>query len=152
MLMSLRSKFFKSAYNVVVPPSNVSFASVDVTPLIDQDEVQTLCPINELGVVGDVLSRALSSDTSPQLRSNLLDMLHSNVAVDDSRFASLPDEVRLNLVKLRNCQTLTEVHAYADALSSWFDNNNIEPSKPTDPTEPIDPTEPTVPSSPSDNG
>lgn len=126
--MNRRSKFFQSAYHVkpITPPS--TFNECDITPIIDQNEVSVLCPITEHGLVGDVLSRALRA-TSPEMQNSLLSLLSDNGITLDTKFASLDDDTRMNLVKLRCCQSPSEVKAYYNALSSYFDSVNApEPS------------------------
>ena len=122
--MNRRSKFFQSAYHIkpITPPS--TFNECDVTPIIDQDEVAVLCPVTEHGLVGDVLSRALRA-TSLEMQNSLLSLLSDNGITPDTKFSSLDDETRMNLVKLRCCQSPSEVKAYYNALSSYFDSVNI---------------------------
>lgn len=138
--MNRRSNFFKSAYHVkpIAPPS--TFEECDVTPIIDQNEVSVLCPMTEHGLVGDVLSRALRA-TSPEMQNSLLSLLSDNGITPDTKFSSLDDETRMNLVKLRCCQSPSEVNAYYNALSSYFDSvNTPEPtpeSTPESTPEPI---------------
>ena len=122
--MNRRSKFFQSAYHIkpITPPT--TFNECDVTPIIDQDEVAVLCPVTEHGLVGDVLSRALRA-TSLEMQNSLLSLLSDNGITPDTKFSSLDDETRMNLVKLRCCQSPSEVKAYYNALSSYFDSVNI---------------------------
>lgn len=122
--MNRRSKFFQSAYHVkpIDPPS--TFNECDVTPIIDQNEVAVLCPITEHGLVGDVLSRALRA-SSPEMQNSLLSLLSDNGITLDTKFSTLDDDTRMNLVKLRCCQSPSEVKAYYNALSSYFDSVNI---------------------------
>lgn len=138
--MNRRSKFFKSAYHVKPIDAPSTFKECDVTPIINQDEVAVLCPVTEHGLVGDVLSRALRA-TSPEMQNSLLSLLSDNGITPDTKFSSLDDETRMNLVKLRCCQSPSEVKAYYNALSSYFDSVNT-PEPTPDPTP--DPTpEPT---------
>ena len=133
--MNRRSKFFQSAYHVkpIEPPT--IFSECDVTPIINQDEVSVLCPITEHGLVGDVLSRALRA-TSPEMQNSLLSLLSDNGITPDTKFSSLDDETRMNLVKLRCCQSPSEVNAYYNALSSYFDSvNTPEPTPEPTPHE-----------------
>ena len=126
--MNRRSKFFQSAYHVkpIDPPT--IFSECDVTPIIDQNEVSVLCPITEHGLVGDVLSRALRA-SSPEMQNSLLSLLSDNGITPDTKFSSLDDETRMNLVKLRCCQSPSEVNAYYNVLSSYFDSvNTPEPT------------------------
>lgn len=133
--MNRRSKFFQSAYHVkpIDPPS--TFNECDVTPIIDQNEVAVLCPITEHGLVGDVLSRALRA-TSPELQNSLLSLLSDNGITPDTKFSSLDDDIRMNLVKLRCCQSPSEVKAYYNALSSYFDSVNAPEPSPDPSPEP----------------
>ena len=130
--MNRRSKFFQSAYHVKPIATPTTFNECDVTPIIDQNEVAVLCPLTEHGLVGDVLSRALRA-TSPEMQNSLLSLLSDNGITPDTKFSSLDDETRMNLVKLRCCQSPSEVKAYYNALSSYFDSvNTPEPTpKPT---------------------
>ena len=138
--MNRRSKFFQSAYHVkpIAPPS--SFNECDVTPIINQDEVAVLCPITEHGLVGDVLSRALRA-SSPEMQNSLLSLLSDNGITPDTKFSSLDDETRMNLVKLRCCQSPSEVNAYYNVLSSYFDSvNTPEPTPEPTPESTPEPT------------
>lgn len=142
--MNRRSKFFQSAYHVKPIDAPTIFSECDVTPIINQDEVSVLCPITEHGLVGDVLSRALRA-TSPEMQNSLLSLLSDNGITPDTKFSSLDDETRLNLVKLRCCQSPSEVNAYYNALSSYFDSvNTPEPTPEPTPDPTPEPTpEPT---------
>lgn len=122
--MNRRSKFFQSAYHVKPIDLPSTFNECDVTPIIDQNEVAVLCPITEHGLVGDVLSRALRA-SSPEMQNSLLSLLSDNGITPDTRFSSLDDDIRMNLVKLRTCQSPSEVKAYYNALSSYFDSVNV---------------------------
>lgn len=138
--MNRRSKFFKMAYHVKPIDVPTSFEDRDITPIISQDEVSVLCPLTEHGLVGDVLSRALRA-TSPEMQNSLLSLLSDHGITPDTKFSSLDDETRMNLVKLRCCQSPSEVKAYYNALSSFFDSVNT-PDPTSEPTS--DPTsEPT---------
>lgn len=124
--MNNRQKFFKTCYHVDTIPLPQNYNECDVTPLINQDEVAVLCPLNEFGLVGDVLQRVLSAECTPQMRDSLLGLLSDMSQPSDSRYLSLPDDVKMNLVKLRSCQTPSEIHSYVQALQSWFDANNVK--------------------------
>lgn len=145
--MNRRSKFFQSAYHVkpIAPPS--TFNECDVTPIINQDEVAVLCPMTEHGLVGDVLSRALRA-SSPELQNSLLSLLSANGITPDTKFSSLDDDTRMNLVKLRCCQSPSEVKAYYNALSSYFDSVNAPEPSP-EPSPELSP-EPSPESSPNE--
>ena len=124
MLMN-RAKFFKTAYSVKTIDLPSSFKEEDITPLISQDEVSVTCPLNEYGLVSDVLQRALNPNLSASTRQQLLNLLDVSSVPSSSQFNSLPDDVLLNLVKLRTCQTPSEVAKYSEALNSWFEANNV---------------------------
>lgn len=135
--MNNRQEFFKTCYHVKTLPLPQEYNECDVTPLINQEEVSVLCPTNEFGLVGDVLQRALSAECTPQMRDNLLGLLSDMSQPSDSCYLSLPDDVKMNLVKLRTCQTPSEMHSYIQALSGWFESNNVK----DDPTPNVnDPT------------
>lgn len=142
--MNRRSKFFQSAYHVKPIDVPTNFNECDVTPIINQDEVSVLCPMTEHGLVGDVLSRALRA-TSPEMQNSLLSLLSDNGITPDTKFSTLDDETRMNLVKLRCCQSPSEVNAYYNALTSYFDSvNTPEPTpEPSSEPTPEPTTEPT---------
>ena len=135
MLMN-RAKFFKTAYNVQTIEQPSSFKDEDITPIISQDDVSVICPLNEYGLVSDVLQRALNPNLSDSTRQQLLNLLDVSSVPSSSQFSSLPDDVLLNLVKLRSCQTPSEVAKYSEALNAWFEANNIS-DQPSD-TPPSD--------------
>ena len=132
-----RSKFFKTAYNVHTIEQPSSFKEEDISPIISQDEVSVICPLNEHGLVGDVLQRALNPNLSASTRQQLLNLLVVSSVPSSFQFRSLPDDVLLNLVKLRTCQTPSEVAKYSEALHAWFEANNISDDIPSD-TPPSD--------------
>ena len=131
-----RAKFFKTAYNVQTIEQPSSFKDEDITPIISQDDVSVICPLNEYGLVSDVLQRALNPNLSDSTRQQLLNLLDVSSVPSSSQFSSLPDDVLLNLVKLRSCQTPSEVAKYSEALNAWFEANNIS-DQPSD-TPPSD--------------
>lgn len=133
--MNRRLNFFKSAYHVKPIDTPTTFEDCDITPIINQDEVSVLCPVTEFGLVGDVLSRALRA-TSPEMQNSLLSLLSDNGITPDTKFSSLDDDTRMNLVKLRCCQSPSEVNAYYNALSSYFDSVNTPESTPESTPEP----------------
>ena len=125
--MNLRQQFFaKGVYTVEVPAVPVSKEDSDVTPIMDQDEVSVICPLNEHGYVSDVLGRALSSDVTSQMRDHLLGLLDDHGVTTSN--LNVPDDVKLNLCKLRSCQSPSEMKSYIDALSAWCDANNVSSS------------------------
>lgn len=131
MLMN-RAKFFKTAYNVQTIEQPSSFKDVDITPIISQDEVSVTCPLNEYGLVSDVLQRSLNPNLSVSSRQQLLNLLDVSSVPSSSQFRSLPDDVLLNLVKLRTCQTPSELAKYSEALNAWFESNNVSDDQPSD--------------------
>lgn len=136
MLMN-RANFFKTCYHVHTIEQPSSFNEEDITPIISQDEVSVTCPLNEYGLVSDVLQRALNPNLSVSTRQQLLTLLDVSTVPSSSQFRSLPDDVLLNLVKLRTCQTPSEVSKYTEALNAWFEANNVSDDKPSD-TPPSD--------------
>lgn len=151
MLMN-RSKFFKTAYNVQTIEQPSSFKDVDITPIISQDEVSVTCPLNEYGLVSDVLQRALNPNLSVSTREQLLNFLDVSSVPSSSQFKSLPDDVLLNLVKLRTCQTPSEVAKYCEALNAWFEANNVSDDKPSDtPSSDTPPSDTPLSDTPSSN-
>lgn len=146
MLMN-RANFFKTAYNVQTIEQPSSFKEEDITPIISQDEVSVTCPLNEYGLVSDVLQRALNPNLSASIRQQLLSLLDVSSVPSSSQFSSLPDDVLLNLVKLRSCQTPSEVAKYSEALNAWFEANNISDDKSLDTPSSDTPPSDTPPSS-----
>lgn len=132
-----RAKFFKTAYNVQTIEQPSSFNEEDITPIISQDDVSVICPLNEHGLVSDVLQRALNPNLSASTRQQLLSLLDVSSVPSSSQFRSLPDDILLNLVKLRTCQTPSEVAKYSEALNAWFEVNNVSDDTPSD-TPPSD--------------
>ena len=131
MLMN-RAKFFKTAYNVQTIEQPSSFKEEDITPIISQDDVSVTCPLNEYGLVSDVLQRALNPNLSASTRQQLLSLLDVSSVPSSSQFRSVPDDVLLNLVKLRSCQTPSEVAKYCEALNAWFVANNVSDTSGSD--------------------
>lgn len=122
--MNARQKFFSSGiYHVVVSEPPISNVDSDNFSPLSQDEVSVICPLNEHGYVSDVLGRALSSDVTSLQQQQLLSMLDDNGT--GSNNLNVPDDVKLNLCKLRSCQSPSEMKQYINALSAWCDANNV---------------------------
>lgn len=122
--MNTRQKFFASGiYCVPVSEPPISKNECDLISPTNQDEASVLCPLNEHGYVSDVLGRALSENVTLQQRDYLLSLLDDKS--NSSSYLDVPDDVKLNLCKLRSCQSPSEMKSYIDALSAWCDANNV---------------------------
>lgn len=111
-------------------------------------DVRKVFPIDSYGRCADLLSQYFSTtDTLQQQR--ILSMLDST-NVGKSTFASLPDKVKLQLLKPRQLQEPSELKAFTDYVRNVLDGQLSAPEHQPEPAPSDSPSEPS-PSS-TDNG
>lgn len=110
----------------------------DIPTSFNADEVEQLFPIDpSTGQITDLLSQILSTD-NPLMRDSLMSRLEM-VDPGSSGLSNVDDQTKLSLLKPRNCQSLSELAAYADVVSHALEQLNVAPVKPSDSQPNADP-------------
>lgn len=103
----------------------------------DAEEAAHLFPVDPTtGQLRDLLSQILTTD-NPLLRDSLLSKLHS-VSPDSSSLSGVDDATKLQLLKPRSVQSLSEIADYAQFVGSVLEDLNVVP--PSDSTAADDST------------
>lgn len=111
-------------------------------------EVRKVFPIDSYGRCADLLSQYFNTTDSLQ-QQKILSLLDST-NVGKSTFASLPDKVKLQLLKPRNLQEPSELKEFTDYVRNVLDSQLTASDTPSEAKPSATPTE-TTPSS-TDNG
>ena len=111
-------------------------------------EVRKVFPIDSYGRCADLLSQYFNTTDTLQ-QQKILSMLDST-NVGKSTFASLPDKVKLQLLKPRHLQEPSELKEFTDYVRNVLDGQLTAPESSSDPAPSESPSE-SAPSS-NDNG
>lgn len=108
---------------------------VDPEKVINQDEMDALCPLDETtGKRCEPLVRALDPTCSESERQALLASLQK--VKTSSGYESLSDDVKMQLCKLRSLQTPSELKEFASYVNQICDSLEIEKPAPEPEPEP----------------
>lgn len=127
------TKYYNSMYtcDVTTIPLDKDLPT-DIPTSFNAEEVEQLYPIDpSTGQISDILSQILNTD-NPLLRDSLMSRLEM-VSPDSSGLSKVDDNTKLSLLKPRQCQSLSEMAAYADVVSHALEQLNVAPVKPSDP-------------------
>lgn len=127
-----RAKRYNELYSVDVSilPSNKDILSVP-SPL-DVEEISNLFPQDPTtGQLCDLLSQILQTE-SPLLRDSLMSKLET-LPPSSSALQGVDDATKLQLLKPRNLQSLSEMAEFTEFISKALDQLNTEPGKPSTP-------------------
>lgn len=137
--MLVRNEHYKTLYTCNIDSLPKSSDLLPVPSPFDVEEAANLFPVDPTtGQIRDLLSQILSTD-SPLLRDSLMSKLEV-ISPDASGLKGVDDATKLQLLKPRNLQSLSEMADYAKFVGDVLEDFNVVP-----PTEPIPPTEPTPP-------
>jgi hypothetical protein len=99
---------------------------LDVPSPLNIDEIAALFPSNpSSGQLVDLLSQVLQTE-NPLLRDSLLSKLES-LSPTSSAFSGVDDETKLQLLKPRNMQSLSEMAEFTSFVSSALEQLNVQP-------------------------
>lgn len=132
-------------------------ANVDTIPLpsdllpfpspFDAEEAAHLFPVDPTtGQLRDLLSQILNAD-SPLVRDSLMSKLEV-ISPQSSALKGVDDATKLQLLKPRSVQSLSEMADYAKFVGDVLEDLNVVP--PVDPTPPAEPTPPVEPTPPAE--
>lgn len=140
--MKNRAKYYNELYSVdssVLPKdSDILF----VPSPLNVKENEALFPQDPTtGQLVDLLSQVLQTD-NPLLRDSLLSKLET-LPPSSSALSGVDDDTKIQLLKPRSCQSLSEMADFASFVGKALEQLNVDPNKVTEPEpepEP-DPTE-----------
>ena len=114
------NKYFLTCYSALSTESFQSTNVEDVTCPLDQDLLDSLCPLNLMtGLREDPLVRVNDPNISDSERQSLLASLPK---VSTPQSPDVDDSTKLQFVKLRSLQTPSELSAYSDFIKSCVDS------------------------------
>lgn len=140
--MKNRAKYYNELYSVdasVLPKdSDILF----VPSSLNVKENEALFPQDpSTGQLVDLLSQVLQTD-DPLLRDSLLSKLET-LPPSSSALSGVDDDTKIQLLKPRSCQSLSEMADFASYVGKALEQLNVDPNKVTEPeTEPEPEPEP----------
>lgn len=141
-----RAKYYQNLYSVdtSVLPKDSDILAVP-TPLNVEENEQLFPQDPSTGQLADLLSQILQTE-NPLLRDSLMSKLET-LPSTSSAMANVDDATKIQLLKPRSCQSLSEMADFADYVSSALEQLNVAPA-PASISEPApDPASETAPQS-----
>lgn len=119
-----RSKYYNKLYSVDVSvlPQDSDILAVP-TPINDEENEQLFPQDPTTGQLADLLSQILQTE-NPLLRDSLMSKLET-LPSTSSALANVDDATKIQLLKPRSCQSLSEMADFADYVSSTLDQLNV---------------------------
>lgn len=138
--MEPRNDYYNKLYSVDV---NILVKDSDILAVpspLDVEEIEALFPQDpSTGQLVDLLSQILQTE-NPLLRDSLMSKLET-LPPSSSALKGVDDATKLQLLKPRNLQSLSEMAEFTNFVSSALEQLNVKPEP--EPTEPeSEPTEP----------
>lgn len=126
MLMFNRAKYYNMLYSVDASILPKDSDILDVPSPVDIEENEQLFPIDpSTGQLSDLLSQILQTE-NPLLRDSLMSKLET-LPSTSSALANVDDATKIQLLKPRSCQSLSEMADFADYVSSALEQLNVAP-------------------------
>lgn len=123
-----RAKYYNKLYSVDVSILPQDSDILDVPTPVNDEEIALLFPQDpSTGQLSDLLSQLLQTE-NPLLRDSLMSKLET-LPSNSSALASVDDSTKIQLLKPRSCQSLSEMADFADYVSSALDQLNIDPNQ-----------------------
>ena len=121
-----RAKYYNELYSVdssILPKDS---DILDVPSPVDVEENEQLFPQDpSTGQLADLLSQVLQTE-NPLLRDSLMSKLET-LPSNSSALANVDDATKIQLLKPRSCQSLSEMADFADYVSSALEQLNVVP-------------------------
>lgn len=137
-----RAKYYNKLYSVDVSilPQDSDILVVP-SPVNDEENEQLFPQDPSTGQLSDLLSQILQTE-NPLLRDSLMSKLET-LPSNSSALANVDDATKIQLLKPRSCQSLSEMADFADYVSSALEQLNVAPeSAPETAPEPAPETAP----------
>lgn len=127
--MKPRNDYYNKLYsvdgNILVKDSDI----LAVPSLLDVEEIEALFPQDpSTGQLVDLLSQILQTE-NPLLRDSLMSKLET-LPPSSSALQGVDDATKLQLLKPRNLQSLSEMAEFTEFISTALEQLNVEPGKP----------------------
>ena len=120
-----RAKRYNKLYSVDVSILPKDSDILAVPSPLDVDEIVALFPVNpSTGQLVDLLSQILQTE-NPLLRDSLMSKLET-LPPSSSALQGVDDEIKLQLLKPRNMQSLSEMAEFTEFVSSALEQLNVE--------------------------
>ena len=121
-----RAKYYNKLYSVDVSILPQDSDILDVpTPVNDEENEQLFPQDPTTGQLADLLSQVLQTE-NPLLRDSLMSKLET-LPSTSSALANVDDATKIQLLKPRSCQSLSEMADFADYVSSAIEQLNVAP-------------------------
>lgn len=123
-----RAKYYNKLYSVDVSILPKDSEILDVPTPVNVEENEQLFPQDpSTGQLSDLLSQILQTE-NPLLRDSLMSKLET-LPSTSSALAHVDDATKIQLLKPRSSQSLSEMADFADFVSSAIEQLNIDPSE-----------------------
>lgn len=124
-----RANYYNSLYSVDVDVLPKDSDILSVPSPFDVETNETLFPQDpSTGQLADLLSQVLKTD-NPLLRDSLMSKLET-LPPSSSSLSGVDDDVKVQLLKPRSCQSLSEMAEFADYVSKALEQLNVDPNMP----------------------
>lgn len=121
-----RAKYYQKLYSVDASTLPKDSDILDVpTPVNDEENEQLFPQDPSTGQLADLLSQILQTE-NPLLRDSLMSKLET-LPSTSSAMANVDDATKIQLLKPRSCQSLSEMADFADYVSSALEQLNVAP-------------------------
>lgn len=121
-----RAKYYNKLYSVDVSIVPQDSDILDVpSPLNDEENEQLFPQDPSTGQLADLLTQVLQTE-NPLLRDSLMSKLET-LPSTSSALANVDDATKIQLLKPRSCQSLSEMADFADYVSSALEQLNVAP-------------------------
>lgn len=141
-----RANYYNKLYSVDVRVLPSDSDILDVPSPLNVDEIDALFPSNpSTGQLVDLLSQVLQTE-NPLLRDSLLSKLES-LPPTSAALSGVDDETKLQLLKPRSMQSLSEMAEFTEFVSRALEQLNVPPQPVPEPVpepEPEPEPEPTA--------
>lgn len=126
--MKCRNKYYNALYSVDAKllPSDKDILA-DVSPLNDAENILLFPQDPTTGQLADLLSQVLKTE-NPLLRDSLMSKLET-LPPSSSALNGVDDETKIQLLKPRSCQSLSEMADFTKYVESAIEQLNIVPSQ-----------------------
>ena len=123
-----RAKYYNELYSVDVSILPKDSDILDVpTPVNDEENEQLFPQDPTTGQLADLLSQVLQTE-NPLLRDSLMSKLET-LPSNSSALSNVDDATKIQLLKPRSCQSLSEMADFADYVSSALEQLNVAPEQ-----------------------
>lgn len=132
--MKSRNKYYNALYSVDAKllPSDKDLLN-DVSPLNDAENSVLFPQDPTTGQLADLLSQVLKTE-NPLMRDSLMSKLET-LPPNSSALNGVDDETKIQLLKPRSCQSLSEMADFTKYVVSAVEQLNIDPSQVDNTTE-----------------